>query len=106
MVLGGAVAGDGFAVRLGGIAFVLRPTILRIVGGEAEHFVVAEGLGENAGGGDGKVFAVAFDDGVVGDDYFAGWFVIVVEAVAIDDDVLGTDGEGVEGAVHGGDARA
>jgi len=96
----GAVLGDGGAVLTGGVACVVLPAVLGVLLGEVVHVVVAIGLGEDAGCGDGEVFGVAFYDGLVGE------VVVGLEAVAVDDEGLGTEGELVECAVHGEDAGA
>lgn len=81
----------GLAVLAGGVALVASPAILRALVVEGVHIVVAEGLGQNAGGGDGLVFAVALDDGGVGQG------AVGLEAVAVDDYGFGSYAELVQG---------
>lgn len=100
MVGRGAILTDGGTMSGGGIAFVLVPMVLGIILMDAEHVVVAVGLGKNGGGGDVHVGGVALDDGGMG-DVFVGH-----EAVAVDEEVLGTDAELRHGTVHGEDAGA
>lgn len=126
VVWSGTVFGDGGAMLLCWVAFVGEPVVLGIFLGETVHVVVTVGLGEDGGGGDGEVFAVAFYDGVerqgnasksstvghgvnaehggVGDAVGVGvveTWIVRVEAVAVDDKGFWFDGELVDGAVHG-----
>ena len=93
---GGAVEADGGAVVGGGVAFVGGPVVLGVLDGEGAHDFVAVGFGEDGGGGDVAEAAVAFDKG------FPGKVSVGIEFVTVDDDAQGADGQGVEGAVHGG----
>ena len=92
-----AVFDDGSSMFACGVAHVAFPAIGGIVGSEAYHEVVAIGLGQDAGSGDRHVFAVAANDGAVGDE------VVGFESVAVNDDVLGLWCEACYGAVHGQD---
>ena len=82
-----ALKTDGFTVFLGGIALVALPVVAWIDQGLFVHVVVAVGLGQYACGGNRQVFAIAFDNG------FLGQLSIWLEAVAVDDDRLGAQGE-------------
>ena len=62
VVGGDAILADGLAVLLRGIALVGAPVVLGIFLGETVHVVVTIGLGEDAGGSDSEVFAVALDN--------------------------------------------
>lgn len=85
MKRGYAIVEDCLVVLFGRIAFVGVPTIMRIDYVLLFHEVVAVGFGEYRGGCYGLVFAVALDD--------AGeWYsLFVVEAVAIDEEMLRFD---------------
>ena len=89
-----AVLADGIAVFFRGVALVGVPVVLGVFLRETVHIVVTIGLGEDRGSGDGEVFAVTLDDGGVRE------LLIGFEAIAIDDDGLGTNLELVEGTVH------
>ena len=96
---------DGGTVLGSGVAGVVVPSVEGKLLVEPHHAVVAVGLGEDGGGGDGEVGGVALDDAVVGNDLSVALRVVVgIEAVAVDDEVVGTHGELVDGTVHGGDA--
>jgi len=104
----GAMLLDALAVLLGGIAGIVVPTIVRILLVEFLHVVVAVGLGEDGGGCDGEVFAIAFHDGGMGQGMTllgtVRVFIVGVESVAVDDEGFGTNGKGIDGSVHGCDA--
>ena len=93
-----AVQPYALAVLLRGVALVALPVVERIFVGKAVHVVVAEGLGQDAGRRYGLILAVALHDGGVGQ------VAVGREAVAVDDDRLGTCGQLVESAVHGEEA--
>ena len=78
-----------------GVSLVAVPAITGVLGVEAKHVVVAIGLGENGSGGNREIGGIAFDHGGVGNAR------IGAEAVAVDEQVLGAEGEGCNGAVHG-----
>ena len=63
-----------------------------------DHEIITVGLGKDGGSGDGHHLAVTFDDGLMG-EVFEG-----VEAVAVDEQELGADGQRADGAMHGFDA--
>ena len=92
-----AMLADGLAVLSRGVAHVVLPVVVGILLRQADHLVVAVGLGQDGGGSDGEVLAVALDDGGMGQ------VAVGLEAVAIDDDGLGPHLELVEGTVHGQD---
>ena len=108
-----AVLADGFAMLARGIPHVVLPVVLGILLCQVEHILVAMGLGEDAGSGDGLVFGVALHDAGVGESktlpapLFRGelWGV-GLEAVAIDDDGFGSHDELVESAMHGEEGGA
>lgn len=62
VVGGDAVLADGIAVFLRGVALVGAPVVLGIFLCQAVHVVITIGLGEDAGGSDSEVFAVALDN--------------------------------------------
>ena len=97
MVGGGSVLRQCGVVCRCGVAFVSVPAVLGVPECEGVHVVVAVGFGEDGCGGYGEVFAVAFDDGAVGDG------AIVVESVSVDEQQLGGDGQLPDGQVHGVD---
>lgn len=105
----GAVLLDGGPVGLGGVAFVLLPAVLGIVAGKGEHVVVTIGLGEDGGCCDAEIGGIAFNDGMI---RYACCVCalregrIGDEAVAVDDEVLGTQCELIYGTVHGKDGAA
>ena len=105
VVRGDAILADGLAVFLRGIAFVGAPVVLGVFFGETVHVVVTVGLGEDRGSGDGEVLAVAFDDSGMGDvgGNITNHGTVGTKAVTVDDDGLRTDGELIEGTVHGED---
>ena len=99
-----------------GIALVREPVILRILSSEGIHKIITISLGEDARRSDGEVFAVAFHNSGVGqgltviqqgqtlitvDGAVIHRRVIGVEAVAVDDERLGLDGQLVYRPVHG-----
>ena len=91
----GAVLADGFAVGGGGVALVVVPGVAGVLVVQAQHVVVAVGLGQYAGGGYVHVLGIALHHrlprcGAVG-----------LEAVAIHADALGPHLQAVQGAVHG-----
>ncbi len=83
-------------VLLGRVTFVLFPVVNGKPAVEVFHVFVAVGFCQDGCGGDGHVFAVSFDHTGVGD------VCIFLEAVAVDDDVLGSEGQLVQCQVHGG----
>ena len=97
VVGGDAILFDGGVVVLGGVAFVFVPVVLGEVLRNAQHVLVTVGLGEDGGSRNAHVGAVALDNGGVRH------IAPGLEAVAVDQDVLRGDLEGVEGAVHGQD---
>ena len=64
----------------GAIAFVLDPIVLGIFFMVLQHEIIAVGLCQDAGGCDGKILAITFDDGGMRD------FFVGLEPIAIDDD--------------------
>ncbi len=122
----GTEASDCLAMGFCGVAFVDFPVVAGVLGGEFLHQFIAVGLGEYRGGCYRHVCGVAFDYGCMRDDYAVGDSIVVnivsnvgivnidvidmldnvggggvrFEAVAVYEDVLGADGEGVKGAVH------
>ena len=97
----GAVLLDGAVVVGGGVALVVVPSVLGVLGVEAEHDGVAVGFGKDAGGSYGHVFGVALDDTLEGEGG------LVVEAVAVDDEELwlaGAEGGAAGGHLGAGDA--
>lgn len=97
MIGGDAELADAFAVLLGGIACVVVPTVVRVLFVKLQHEIVATGFGQNAGGGDREVFAIALDDGLIIDEG------IGFETIAVDDDKFGAKCQGIESTVHGKD---
>ena len=97
VVGGGAVGFDGGAVVGGGIAFVGCPAVGGILAMKPAHDFVTVGFGEYGGGGDIAKPSVALYECLPGD--VAVWF----EAIAVDDNGVGAQRQGVEGAVHGQD---
>lgn len=85
----------GSSVCFGGVSLVFLPLIVGEVLGNGVHVVVPIGLCKDGSGGNGEVFPVAFDDGCVRN------VGVGSEAVAIDEQMFGTDLELVHGAVHG-----
>src|SRR5206468_1493725 len=77
----------------GSVTFVLGETVLGELFVDARHNAVARDLGDDAGGGDGEAFAVAFDDGGLRDADGR-------DVQAVYEDVIGFDGQGVEGQLH------
>ncbi len=86
---------DGGAVGFGGVALVLFPAVVGVLLVEGGHVLIAIGFGEDAGGGDAEVFAIAFDDAMVGE------IVVGNEEFAINEQLLGRGLELGDGAVHG-----
>ena len=80
----------------GWVTFVLFPVVNGKLAVEVFHVFVAVGLCQDGSCGDGHIFPVSFDDAGVGD------VCIFLEAVAVDDDVLGADGQLVQCQMHGG----
>lgn len=95
MVGRGATGGNGCAVLPGGIAFVVVPVVVRKLFVQTVHVVVAVGLGQNRGRSDGEVLAVTL--------YHRGMRDVGIgfEAVAVDEQVLGTYLQLGDGTVHG-----
>lgn len=95
MVGRSATGGNGCAVLTGGIAFVMVPVIIRVLFVQAVHVVVAVGLGQNRCRSDGEVLAVTL--------YHRGMRDVGIgfEAVAVDEQVLGTYLQLGDGTVHG-----
>ena len=87
--------GNGGTMLFRGIALIAVPSVAGKLFVQAVHVVVAVGLGQDGRGGDGKVLAVALHHRGVGN------VGIFLETVAVDEQVLRTDGELVDGAVHG-----
>ena len=86
---------DGGVVEFGGVAFVAIPAIVRVEFMLRFHVFVAVGFGEDRGGGDSLVFGVAFNDAEV-------WNIVLAdEAVAVDEQELGSGVELRDGEVHG-----
>ena len=104
----GAMLLDALAVLFGGIAGVVVPAVVRVLLVELLHVVVAISLGKDGGSSDGKILAIAFHDGGVGQGMTqlvtVAVFVISVESVAVDDEGFGAHGKGIDGSVHGCDA--
>lgn len=90
----GARCGNGAAVSSGGVALVLVPAVVGKKLVQLQHVSVAGGLGEYGSSCDGGIFAVAFDDAVMGQGG------VRTEAIAIDEEQLGAWRELVDGAVH------
>ena len=98
MVGSRAILTDGDSVSRGRVAHVVIPFVHGVFVMQPHHAIVAVGLGEDGSGGDGKIFSVTLDDACV-------WQVMVlVEAIAVDDEFLRTHVELVDGSMHGGDA--
>lgn len=62
----GAELGEGPKVLGSGVAFVIPEAVLGIFFVQFGHEAVARDFGEDAGGGDGKTFGVAIDQGGLG----------------------------------------
>ena len=101
VVGGDAILADGLAVLLRGIALVGAPVVLGIFLCQAVHVVITVGLGEDAGGSDSEVFAVALHDGRMGQLLAVSRVLIGLEAVAIDDDGLRAHLQLIQGTMHG-----
>ena len=97
MVGGEAVLEDAAAVLECGVARIVIPTIVWVLLVKGVHVVVTIGLCQDRGGSDGEIFAIALDDGLMGQ------ITIGLEAVAIDDDKLWANLELVEGTMHSED---
>lgn len=91
----GATSGNSCAMLLGWITFVVVPVVVRELFVQVVHIVVAVGLGQNRGCSDGEELAIALYHHGMGD---AG---IGLEAVAVDEQVLGTYLQLGDGTVHG-----
>ena len=74
---------DGLVVCGSGVAFIGIPAVEGVFLVQLSHELVAVSLGEDAGGGDGHILCVAFDDACVGNIGF------VIETVAVDKQVFG-----------------
>ena len=103
VVGGDAVLADGLAVLLRGIALVGEPVVLGIFLCQAVHVVITIGLGEDAGGSDSEVFAVALDNRRMGQLLAVSRVLIGLEAVAIDDDGLRAHFQLIQCPMHGED---
>lgn len=62
---------------------------------QVAHKIVAVGLGQNAGGGNGSINGVALDDAFMPDPF------VFIEAVAVDEQKLRFLFQFVQGQVHG-----
>lgn len=87
--------GYGCAVQLGGIGGILVPAVLGEFFVQCEHVLIAMGFGEDAGGCDGFVLAIAFDDAMVRQ------LLVFVESVAVYQQLLRANFQAIDGAVHG-----
>ena len=67
MIGGKTIFADGFTMFFGGITLVAEPVVLGIFLCQTVHIIVTIGLGEDAGGSNRKVLAVALDDTGVGE---------------------------------------
>lgn len=90
-----AILTDGLTVLLGGITLVAQPVVLGVFGCQSIHIVITKSFGEDARCRYRQVFAIALDNGGVRQ------MLIGLEAVAINNDGLGTNSKLVEGTVHG-----
>lgn len=88
----GAVLSEGSAVLGSGVAFVRGKTVLRELCVELAEEVVAVDLGDDRGGGDGEAERVA----VIQLGLCAG----VVDEHGVDDEVVGSVGELLDGGEH------
>ena len=104
---GDAVADDSFAVLLRRITGIVVPAVVGKTPVKFRHAVIAIGLGEYGSCGDAEVFAIALDNGGVGNAGSNGAArggnarEIWLETIAIDNDKLRTQSETIERAVHG-----
>ena len=94
MVRGDAELTDSLSMRFRGIALVLLPVIGRKAGGQFIHIVVTIGLGQDGGRSDAQVFAVTLHHRRMGNSR------IGIEAVAINQQVIGSDLELIHRSVH------
>jgi hypothetical protein len=62
-----AILLDSLTMLFGGIALIRKPVILGVFLSQTVHVVVAVGLSQDRRGSNRQVFAVALDDGGVGD---------------------------------------
>ena len=86
---------DGVAVFSRWVALVAMPVILWIFLGKFVHIVVAVGLCEYAGGGNGEIFPIALH-------YCGMWQVVIgLEPVSVNYYCLWAHLQLVEGSVHG-----
>ena len=90
---GGAVGSEGAAVFGGGVAFVGGEAVLRVEEVEGAHEGVAVDLGDDGGGGDGEGEGVAVEEPCLG--------AVVVDAEGVDQEVVGREGEALDGEEHG-----
>lgn len=97
MIGRGATSSNSGAVLLGGVAFVVVPVVVRKLFVQAVHVVVPIGLGQNRCRSDGEVLAVTL--------YHRGMRDVGIgfEAVAVDEQVLGTYLQLGDGTVHSQD---
>ncbi len=89
----GAVLAESFAVFGGGVAFVRGEAVLGVEEVEFAHEGVAMNFCEDAGGGDGEGEGVAVEELGLG----AG----VVDVESVDEQVVGSGGELLDGEQHG-----
>ncbi len=87
--------GYGFAVFYGGVTLVIVPVIVRMLGVQAQHIVVAVGLGQYRCSSYGEVFAITFYHGAIGHK------LVGFKSVAIYYYVFGLWCELRYGSVHG-----
>ena len=104
-----SVEPDGIAVRLRGIALVVLPVVAGIAFSLLKHVFVAVSLGKYRRSSNGEILAVALHDSGMrqrrggATDAVSQQRAVAAEAVAVDDDRLGTHAETVERTVHGED---
>lgn len=117
---GDAAPGDGGVVVARGVALVHLPAVGGVVGREAAHNIVPRSLGDDARRSDREELAVALHHALVrherrlvmeahgiGPPEGVGRLeigIVGVEAVAVDDEELGSDGERADRTVHCQDA--
>jgi len=89
----GTVLAKGCQVLGGGVALVLGQAILRVDDVPFFHAGVAVGFGEDRRGGDGDAAGVAVDEGLLLDED--------VELHGVEEEIVGSDGEQLEGGGHG-----
>ena len=94
MVGGEAMFADGESVVAGRVSLVFRPIVAGELLMQAEHVLVAVGLGEHRGGGDVGKFSIPLYDALERKAKMA------LEAVAVDGQEFGRGGEAVGGEVH------